>query len=166
MKKSIAVFLMVIFFLGSSGFIQVASGKGQFIVTSSRQEIDYKNRVFIYKGNVKAQWGEISLEAEILEAYITTENVLQRIIGKEKVKLVQEGREATCQLFTYTFQDDKTVLEGDVHYTDQLGNTLTADKVTIWEKGERLEAEGSPVRATYILEEEKENVSPSGKESK
>jgi len=166
MKKSIVIFLMVIFFLGSSGLIQVASGKSQFIVTSSRQKIDYKNRVFIYTGNVKAQWGEISLEAETLEAYITTENVLQRIIGKEKVKLVQEGREATCQLFTYTFQDDKTVLEGDVHYTDQLGNTLTADKVTIWEKGERLEAEGSPVRATYILEEEKENVGPSGKESK
>jgi len=166
MKKSIIIFLMVIIFLGSSGLSQAASGKSQFIVTSSRQEIDYKNRVFVYKGNVKAQWGEISLEAETLETYITAENVLQRIVGKEKVKLVQGGREANCQLFTYTFKDDKTVLEGDVHYTDQLGNTLTADKVIIWEKGERLEAEGSPVRATFILEEEKKNVSPSSKESK
>lgn len=165
MKKSIIIFLMVIIFLGSSGLAQVASGKSQFIVTSSRQEIDYKNRIFTYSGNVKAQWGEISLEAETLEVYITTENVLQRIVGKGKVKLVQQGRKATCQLFTYTFQEDKTVLEGNVNYTDQLGNTLIADKVTIWEKGEKLEAEGSPVKATYILEEGK-NVSPSGKKSK
>lgn len=164
MKKSITIFLMLTIFLGSLGLTQVALSKSQFIVTSSKQNIDYKNRLFTYTGNVKAQWGEISLEAEKLEVYITTENTLQRIIGTENVKFIRKEGEATCQLLTYTFQEDKIVLEDEVHYTDQTGNTLTADKVILWEGGQRLEAEGSPVKATYILKEE--NVGPSSKESK
>jgi len=167
MKKVIFLFLIGMVLLGSTGFAKEASGKSQFIVTSSRQVIDYKNKIFLYKGNVKAQWGEISLEAETLEVYLTTENTLQRIIAREKVKIIfEEGREASCGLLTYIFQEDKIILEGEVNYTDQLGNTLTANKVTVWEGGGRLEAEGSPVKATYIIVETKENGGPSSKESK
>ncbi|MEA1965165.1 MAG: hypothetical protein U9O41_08625, partial [Candidatus Aerophobetes bacterium] len=74
-------------------------------------------------------------------------------IGKVKVEQLSEKREATCELVTYTAEDDKLLLEEKVHYQDGLGNKLSAEKVAIWLGREKVEAEGLPVKAVYSLEE-------------
>ncbi|GAG15387.1 unnamed protein product, partial [marine sediment metagenome] len=50
-------------------------------------------------------------------------------------------------------------------YTDEMGINLLAEQMVIWTKEEKLEAKGSPVEATYILDKE-ETSGPASGESK
>lgn len=125
------------------------------VVSSSEQKIDYGNQVFIYKGEVKATWENIVLEADEMEVYLTEENVLKEIVARGNVKVLQKekGRQVSGASAVYSAEDSRLVIEGQVYYQDALGNELRADKMTIWIKTERLEAEGTPVKAIYVLEE-------------
>ena len=125
------------------------------VVSSSEQKIDYGNRVFIYKGEVKATWEDIVLEADEMEVYLTEENTLREIVARGNVKVLQKekNRQVSGASAIYTAEDDKLIVEGQAHYQDELGNELQADKITLWIATERLEAEGTPVKAIYVLEE-------------
>lgn len=136
------------------------------VVSSSEQRIDYGNRVFVYKGEVKASWEDIVLEADEMEVYLTEENTLKEIIAKGNVKVVQEkkGRTVKGAMATYTAEDDVLIMAGQAHYQDEMGNDLQAQKITMWIETEKLEAEGTPVKAIYVLEEleEEETGGPAG----
>lgn len=133
------------------------------VVSSSEQRIDYGNRILVYKGEVKASWDDIVLEADEMEVYLTEKNTLKEIIAKGNVRVVREekGRTVKGAMATYTAEDDVLIMEGQAHYQDELGNDLQAQKITIWIKIEKLEAEGTPVKAIYVLEELEEEDSGS-----
>ena len=83
------------------------------------------------------------------------EETLEKIVAIGDVKIDQDmGMQGFCQKATYLNQEEILILEEDVEYRDEMGNTLQAQKVTIWTREERLEAEGNPVKSTYILKEE------------
>ncbi|HDZ49708.1 MAG TPA: hypothetical protein ENH69_00630, partial [Candidatus Aerophobetes bacterium] len=117
--------------------------------------IDYGNQVFTYKGEVKATWEDIVLEADEMEVYLTEENALKEIIARGNVKVIQreKNRQVNGESAIYVAEDDRLIMEGQVHYQDELGNDLKADKMTIWIKTEKIEAEGTPVEAIYVLKE-------------
>ena len=125
------------------------------VVSSSEQRIDYGNQVFTYKGEVKATWEDIVLEADEMEVYLTEENTLKEIIARGNVKVIQreKNRQVNGESAIYVAEDDRLIMEGQVHYQDELGNDLKADKMTIWIKTEKIEAEGTPVEAIYVLKE-------------
>ncbi len=125
------------------------------VVSSSEQKIDYGNRVFIYKGEVMATWGDIVLEADEMEVYLTEENTLKEIIARGNVKVIQKekNRQVIGESAIYIAEDDRLIMEGQVHYQDELGNSLQAHKMTIWIEIEKIEAEGAPVKAIYVLQE-------------
>jgi len=141
------------------------------LVTSSQQRIDYGNRVLFYKGEVKAVWKDIVLEADEMEVYLTEKNTLKEIIAKGNVKVLQKEkkRQISGAMATYDAKEDRLIMEGQAHYQDELGNDLQAEKIILWIGTEKLEAEGTPVKATYVLEElkkEKAGGSASGESSK
>ena len=124
------------------------------VVSSSEQRIDYGNRVFIYKGEVRAMWEDIVLEADEMEVYLAEEeNTLKEIIARGNVKVIQKekNRQVSGESASYLAEQDRLIIEGQVYYRDELGNDLQADKMTIWIKTERIEAEGTPVKAIYAL---------------
>jgi len=123
-------------------------------VSSSEQKIDFENQVFIYKGEVKATWEDIVLEADEMEVYLTEENTLREIVARGNVKVIQEeeNRQINGESAIIT-ADDRLIMEGQVHYQDELGNTIQAHKMTIWMETGKIEAEGTPVKAIYVLEE-------------
>ena len=125
------------------------------VVSSSEQRIDYRNRVFIYKGEVKATWEDIVLEADEMEVHLTGEDTLKEIIARGNVKVTQKekNRQVSGESAIYIAEDDKLIIEGQAYYQDELGNNLRADKITLWVATEKLEAEGTPVKAIYILKE-------------
>jgi len=169
MRKILFFLTIGLIIFGGMSFAEAVSNQRELVISSSRQQIDYKKRIFIYEGRVRATWKDFLIEGEKLEVYLTKEDTLSKVIIKGKVKITQiadEGkkREATCELATYTAQDDTVVLEGEAHYLDDLGNDLLANKITIWVTLEKLVAEGSPVKATYSLKGEEE-VGPAGGES-
>lgn len=156
-KKSISLFagiglvlIVGIIFAGAA-----MANQNTLVVSSSEQRIDYGNRVFTYKGEVKATWGDIVLEADEMEVYLTEENTLKEIIARGNVKVIQKekNRQVIGESAIYVAEDDRLIIEGQVHYQDELGNDLKADKMTIWIKTEKIEAEGTPVKAIYVLKE-------------
>ena len=83
-------------------------------------------------------------------------------MATDRVKINQgEKINGSCQKVTYFAHEDILVLEGEVEYQDNIGNNLQAQKVTIWAKEKKLQAEGKPVKAIYILKEE-ESVTTGG----
>jgi lipopolysaccharide transport protein LptA len=154
------IFLSIVF----SGWVFAEQPKEELVVTSQHQRVDYANRIFVYQGEVKLDWKDLVVEADEISAYLTEENALSKIVARGKVRITEkaEERKASCELATYTPEDDKMVLEGSAQYEDEFGNTLLADKVTLWRGEKKMEATGSPVRATYFLEEVKVD-SASGK---
>lgn len=143
------VLILSIIFAGAA----VANQK-TLVVSSSEQRIDYGNRVFTYKGEVNATWEDIVLEADEMDVYLTEENTLKEIIARGNVKVIQKdkNRQVNGESAIIT-GDDRLIMEGQVHYQDELGNDLQAHKMTIWIKTEKIEAEGTPVKAIYILKE-------------
>lgn len=147
------VLILSIIFAGAA----VANQK-TLVVSSSEQRIDYGNRVFTYKGEVKATWEDIVLEADEMEVYLTEENTLKEMIARGNVKVIQKekNRQVNGESAIYVAEDDRLIMEGQVHYRDELGNDLQGHKMTIWIKTEKIEAEGTPVKAIYILKEVEE----------
>ena len=144
------VLILSIVFAGTA-----AANQKTLVVSSSEQRIDYGNQVFTYKGEVKATWEDIVLEADEMEVYLTEENTLKEIIARGNVKVIQreKNRQVNGESAIYVAEDDRLIMEGQVHYQDELGNDLKADKMTIWIKTEKIEAEGTPVEAIYVLKE-------------
>ncbi len=144
------VLILSIVFAGTA-----AANQKTLVVSSSEQRIDYGNQVFTYKGEVKATWEDIVLEADEMEVYLTEENALKEIIARGNVKVIQreKNRQVNGESAIYVAEDDRLIMEGQVHYQDELGNDLKADKMTIWIKTEKIEAEGTPVEAIYVLKE-------------
>ncbi|MFQ6067511.1 MAG: LptA/OstA family protein [bacterium] len=169
MKKKVRLFLGlgVILWVVMS-LCSIVSAQKELVVSSSQQRIDYANRILFYKGKVKATWEDLLLLSDEMEVYLTKENDLKEIIAKGNVSITQgdKKRQATGQMATYTGEDDKITIEGNAHYHDELGNDLLAEKISIWLGTEKLEAEGTPVQATYVLgslRKEEEVGSPGGK---
>lgn len=148
-----AAVLMILF----SGWAFGQEPKQQLVVTSRHQRVDYVNKIFIYSGEVMLDWEEVVVEAEEVSVYITEENTLMKLVAKGKVRITEKTAETktSSELATYTAEDDKIVLDGNAQYEDEFGNTLLADKIVLWRGEKKMEATGSPVRATYFLEEVK-----------
>jgi len=169
MKKKVRLLLgmtliiCVVMSLSSTVFAQK-----ELVVSSSQQRIDYANGILLYKGKVKATWEDLLLLSDEMQVYLTEENDLKEVVAKGNVSITQgnKKRQATGQMATYTGEDNKLIVQGDAHYHDELGNDLLAEKIIIWIGIEKLEAEGTPVQATYVLgslREEEEVGSQGGK---
>jgi len=159
MKK--ATFLVTVFILGLifAGGVFAEDKKDRLIVTSDKQSIDYTQRLLVYEGNAKVVWREYTVEAEKVQVFLTKEDTLEKVIAEGEVKISQgEKMQGFCQKVTYLVGEGILVFEGDVVYQDERENKLQAQKVTVWIKEKKLQAEGSPVTATYILGGEEENV--------
>ncbi|MEA3485554.1 MAG: LptA/OstA family protein [Candidatus Aerophobetes bacterium] len=169
MRKGVFFLFIGLIIVGGISFAEASSNQRQLVINSSRQEMNYKSRIFIYEGDVEATWKDFLIKGDRLEMYLTKEDAISKVIIKGKVRITQmtdkgEKREATCELATYTAQDDRVILEGKAHYLDEMGNDILANKITIWVTLEKLVAEGSPVKAIYSLKGEEE-VGPASGES-
>ena len=163
-KYALLAFVMILgIMVGVSGF--AAENQEVITVSSNKQSIDYATRILLYQGNVVITWKNYLVEADEVQVYITIEETLEKIIATGNVKINQDAKmQASCQKVTYLPQDEVAIMEGEVRYQDDIGQTLEANKVTIWTLEERLQAEGNPVKSTYILKEEQ--IGASGGESK
>ncbi len=146
--------LILLFSVSLAGAISAAQETIE--ITSSSIRIDYDSGAVYCKGDAKAVWGGVIMEADEMQIFLTEENTVEKIEARGNVKVIQgeEKREAGGEMAIYTAEDDKFVLENKAYYYDESGNSLLAEKIIIWIEAERLEAEGIegvPVKAAYIL---------------
>jgi lipopolysaccharide transport protein LptA len=146
-----AAVLMILF----SGWALGQEPEEQLTVTSQHQKVDYVSRIFVYSGEVLLDWKDVVIEGDEVSVYITEENTLIKLVAKGKVRITEKETKTKTsgEMATYTAEDDKIVLEGNAQYEDDFGNTILADRIVLWREERRMEATGSPVRATYFLEE-------------
>ena len=149
------VAVLMILFSGWAFAQEAKEPQEQMVVTSRHQKVDYVNRIFVYSGEVKLDWKEVVVEAEEISVYITEENTLIKLVAKGRVTITEKETKTKTsgELATYSAEDDKMVMEGNAQYEDEFGNTILADKIVLWREEKRMEATGSPVIATYFLEE-------------
>lgn len=149
MRKSMFVAVIFTMALVTSG---LSMAQEKITVSSNQQSIDYANRILTYQGDVKAVWKDYTLQASEMYIYLTPQNTLDKLIATGNVKVKQGTKfQGSCERITYTLKDGILILEGNVNYKDDLGNSLVAQKITIWTLEKKLKAEGTPVEATYIL---------------
>ena len=146
--------LILLFSVSLAGAISAAQETIE--ITSSSIRIDYDSGAVYCKGDAKAVWGGVIMEADEMQIFLTEENTVEKIEARGNVKVIQEEekREAGGEIAIYIAEDDKFVLENKAYYYDESGNSLLAEKIIIWIEAERLEAEGIegvPIKATYIL---------------
>ena len=146
--------LILLFSVSLAGAISAAQETIE--ITSSSIRIDYDSGAIYCKGDAKAVWEGVIMEADEMQIFLTEENTVEKIEARGNVKVIQEEekREAGGEMAIYTAEDDKFVLKNKAYYYDESGNSLLAEKIIIWIEAERLEAEGIegvPVKATYIL---------------
>lgn len=156
MKKHVALVIVTALTIGmvagTTGYAREEGG--QLTVTSQKQNIDYANRLLTYQGEVRATWENYVIEADKVEVYLTSQETLEKIVATGGVKMTRDTEiQGTCQKASYLPQKEVLTLEGNVKYQDEMGNTLEAQMVTVWTEEKRLQAEGNPVKATYILKE-------------
>ena len=96
-------------------------------ITSSSIRIDYDSGAVYCKGDAKAVWGGVIMEADEMQIFLTEENTVEKIEARGNVKVIQEEgkRQAGCEMAIYTAEDDKFVLEIKAYYYDESGKGIT-----------------------------------------
>jgi len=138
-------------------------------ITAARLDADQEKRLIIFRGQVKAVYGDSIMYADELYVYYkpTQEKKpgaetparkepadtsplsdlggekLDRIVAKGKVKFVQEDKVATCQEAIFYQDKDEVVLLGNPQVW-RGENSLKGEKITLYLKTKQVLVESSP----------------------
>jgi lipopolysaccharide transport protein LptA len=110
--------------------------------------LNAKERTFTYKGNVTVEQGDMKLTSKTLEGTYGEDNQIQKLIAKGNVKITKQQIEATGQQALYDAAS-ATVLLSDNPQLKQGESLLTADRIKVFLRENRSQAEGS-VRVTLV----------------
>lgn len=122
---------------------------GPLYIKSDTLELNSKARVFVYKGNVELVRDDVTITATTIEGKYDAQSRLETVVCRGNVVITKgEGMRATSNRAVYN------VAAATIELTEapelfREGNALSADKVTIFIKEDRSEAEGN-VRVKVI----------------
>ena len=95
-----------------------------------------KEKYYIAKGNVILKKDGVTLKANIVRAdYILEngENILKKIVAKEKVFLFKENTKATGQYMTYNFKDEIAKISGAFQTFSSPSGYIESRKIIIFD---------------------------------
>jgi lipopolysaccharide assembly outer membrane protein LptD (OstA) len=143
-------------------------------ITAPSLEADLKEKIVVLNGdvmvvNIRKKKGEEKKEGlkkywkdkTILKCKKITYNYRDKIANLEdQVVVTQEDKELAAQKVTYFGKEDKIILEGDVKFKDDKGQTMNCSKMVIYTKedNEWIEIEG-PLSGIFKVKEKKESSS-------
>lgn len=157
------VFFAVTIFLSLSMAVQVpaadqdsvsrkASGKGPIHIKSNRMEAMDKNGTVVFKGNVIAVKGDLTINADRLDVIYTEKKtgskegkqrrVLKKIVATGHVKIVQGKKVGTGQKAVYDKRAEKLVLTGDAQVWEG-SNRIKGNRITLYINEDRSVVESS-----------------------
>jgi len=126
---------------------------GPLYIKSDTLELNSKDHIFTYKGNVEVVRDDVTITADIVEGKYDDKNQLQTILCRQNVVITKgESMRSTANRAVYHVASATIELtEGPELYRE--GNALAADKVTMYINEDRSEAEGN-VRVKVIKSDE------------
>ena len=118
-------------------------------ITSKTVSLDTNARVFEYSGNVVVTKDDLELKSNTMAGTYNAKNKLEMIIFKDNVTMTNgAGMSAKAGRAEYDVIKDKITMTGSPEVTER-GNKLSADKIIIYVKDRRSEAQGN-VRVDFI----------------
>jgi lipopolysaccharide export system protein LptA len=136
-------------------------------ITAATLEADQKDRLVVFKGEVKAIYGDSTLYADQLRIYFKPKtgaapaspaagpgpsplgelggDKLDRIVAQGQVRFVQGDRVATGQEAIFTKDREEVVLRGNPQVW-QAENTLKGERIIFNLKTNRVQVESAPQR--------------------
>jgi lipopolysaccharide transport protein LptA len=112
------------------------------LITSETFQLDSKNQRFYYRNNVEVVKGDLVITADLMTGRYDKNNNLEEIVCENNVVITRGDRlRATSNKASYDIPKDRIVLTEGPELNDR-GNVLTADRVTLFVKEDRSEADG------------------------
>ena len=106
-----------------------------------------KERYYLAKGNVILKKDDVTLRANIIKAeyvFENGENILKKIIAKEKVIFTKEDIKATGEYMTYNLKDKIAKISGSFQtFSSRSGYVESKKKITFDDVNNKAEAEGN-----------------------
>lgn len=128
------------------------TGSGPIHIKSDSMEAMDRSGTVVFKGNVVAIRGDLTINADRLEVIYadrpaqegSTEKkrVLKKIVAKGHVKIIQGKKVGTCKQATYDKRAEKLVLTGDAQVWEG-SNRIRGTKITLYINEDRSVVESS-----------------------
>lgn len=129
-------------------------------IRADKVEMDFKNGVAVFSGNVIVSDGKMILEADTMTVRFTPQNRLDRIEASGTVTIVQsEGnRRATAGKGVYLVDEGKIVLTDNPQLRMGKNTLQQAEKITYYQKEEKFQSEGKNQTLRFIPDEDHTNL--------
>jgi len=142
-----------------------AQSKEPLLIRSDSFQLDSKSRVFYYRDNVEVVKGDMTITSDVMIGKYDEKNQLKEMICENNVVITRGDRlRTTSNRAVYDVVKDVIVLTEGPELNDR-GNVLTADRVTLYVKEDRSEADGH-VRVKVIKSEGQGDLMSSIKKGK
>lgn len=117
-------------------------------ISADSLTLNAKQRVFVYKGNVTVDQGDMKLTSRTLEGIYGEDNQIQKLTAKGDVRITKQDIEATGQQALYDAASATVTLSNNPQLK-QGESLLTADRIKVFLRENRSQAEGA-VRVTLV----------------
>lgn len=122
-------------------------------IKSDSLNLNSKQRVFMYQGNVEVSRGDLTITANAVEGRYDDSNKIQTVLCRGNVVITRgDTLRATANKALYTVAKE-TIQLTEAPELFHNGSALAADKITVFLRDDRSEAEGN-VRVKVIKTDE------------
>ncbi len=122
-------------------------------VNAQTLELDNKNQVITFKGNVIARQGEMTIQADTARVYYDKKaegHEIREIVAIGNVKIYQGNRLATSERAVFYNQEQKIILTGQPKVW-QGKDMLSGEKITVLLKEDKSFVESGPERRVEVI---------------
>ena len=173
--------LYIFFFVCFASFSQLVCAKTDINKSELTVEADEslewfeKEKYYLAKGNVILKKDGVTLKANIIKAdyvFENGENILKKIIAKDKVTLTKENTKATGQYMTYDLKDKIARISGPFQtFSSPSGYVESKKNIVFDDVNNKAEAEGNvkiilPNKTVIYADNVKADFEPTNKSLK
>lgn len=122
-------------------------------VNAQTLEVDNKNQIITFKGNVIARQGEMTIQADTARVYYTKKeegHEIKEIVATGNVRIYQGNRLATSQQAVFYHQEQKVILTGQPKVW-QGKDMLSGEKITVYLQEDKSFVESGPERRVEVI---------------
>lgn len=156
MKKSLSCAALFLFLAGLAAM--AAPAPGETVITSDMLEMDYREFVVLFDGNVDVRDPRFEMQSDRMFVFFANTNDVRRIKAIGNVRFSSENRSGSCNTAVYIKESGQIVMEGDAVLRREK-DVVKGDKITIWIDDERVvSVPGTLVLQPETMQGPRENV--------
>lgn len=132
---------------------KIGTGEQPLRINAQALEVDNKNQIITFKGNVIARQEEMTIQADTARVYYTKKEEgyeIKEIVATGNVRVYQGNRLATSQKAVFYHQEQKVILTGQPKVW-QGKDMLSGEKITVYLKEDKSFVESGAERRVEVI---------------